>query len=496
MFSLGIELEMAVIDQEDGSLHLVGEYFKNLKKIRRRRGVAAGIEKIGKRDIGVISPGLISSVDNGFNNLESAIGPLLEGEAKLQQLSDLVERELLEVVEALALEGAGLLNFAEHPSQTISEEYYRQARSPKPIYDYWVEYRNWNHQAGIDAKAHNGPTSGISWGRAVEGLNVLLGFSAVFIALFGNSPFAEGRRCRCKENRQTLWPQMFADARFPCDRRLQVIPDRPFRDLRDYLVWMFGPTTRMQVIPGTNRGSYKTSSELVRVVGDPALLDFLQGGQQQVISLCDGSRFLVNPSMRHLEFLQFSQFLDCRIRFASGERQMDLEAFLVAMETGRPLEEIFEVGCSSVYLEGRGAGANFPDREICDWGDEEVARSVVISVAALQNGVLRDLGGASRLLRRYAWTDLLGLRQAAIEDGIQGEYGEHTVATLCQEVLELASSSLSPAELWMVAYPMRVLRDGANGADRALRRYEKMGGHPEERLQKLILERKVVLPFA
>lgn len=47
-------------------------------------------------------------------------------------------------------------------------------RAPKPIYDYWVEYRGWNHAVGVDAKAQNGPTTGVPVHDAVRALNVIL----------------------------------------------------------------------------------------------------------------------------------------------------------------------------------------------------------------------------------------------------------------------------------------------------------------------------------
>ena len=70
-------------------------------------------------------------------------------------------QELEDIGAALAEEGATLLNFSEHPNVAIDPQYYAAVRAPKPIYDYWVMVRGWNHSVGIDAKAQNGPTTAV-----------------------------------------------------------------------------------------------------------------------------------------------------------------------------------------------------------------------------------------------------------------------------------------------------------------------------------------------
>src|SRR5262245_33403540 len=112
---LGLELEMAVADRE-GKSHAVGPFFSSLQEIKRQRGADAVLKSHAGRDVGVVTPLIHSSIDNAFNNLESAIGPVSGGPGGLLNLHHLVIQELEDVVDALADEGATLLNFSEHPN--------------------------------------------------------------------------------------------------------------------------------------------------------------------------------------------------------------------------------------------------------------------------------------------------------------------------------------------------------------------------------------------
>ena len=273
------------------------------------------LKKQAGRDIGVVTPLIHSSIDNAFNNLESAIGPVPGGPGGLLNLHQLAIQELEDIGEALAQEGATLLNFSEHPNVAIDPQYYAAVRAPKPIYDYWVLVRGWNHSVGIDAKAQNGPTTSVEVEDAISALNVSLAVAPAFIALFANSPFESGHLTGLKENRLTIWPRMFETSFYGGDRRLQQLPERPFKDLRDYFEWMFGTGTVMQTVPMGVSEEYKTAATSIQLEGDPSLLEFLRGGPRSGRCLLTGQQVTLQPSVRHLEFLQFVQFLDARIRY-------------------------------------------------------------------------------------------------------------------------------------------------------------------------------------
>lgn len=496
MATLGIELEMPVICKDTGSLHLVEGYFQTLAAGKQGRGETARVSRLADRDIAVWSPGVVNSVDNAFNNLESSIGPIPDIPRNLELLHLTIDHELHDIISALDGENATILNFSQHPATALEQTYYLAARAPKPIYDYWVNCRNWDHKAGIDAKAQNSPTTGVTFFEAVAGMNLLLAMSPVFIALYANSPFACGRPSGFKESRLQIWSDMFRGSRFAGDRMLHRMPDRPFADLKDYFGWMFGQGTNMQCIFSQGESDYKKSGKLLRVAGDPPLLDFLRKGSWPARSLDEGEGgdrvSQVHPDMRYLEFLQFSHFLDVRIRFRLKKKTMPVELFLQTFDGEASLEELFASFSESSYLEGRAAGANFPDLELTGQDDEDIARSVVISASALQLGLLQNRGEAWKIAMHHGWTAMQGLREAAIKEGLQGQYAGISLQRLCREMVEVAAAGLERQEQWMLSYPRFVLDTGKNGADRALAAYDKATGDPACRLRQVIAARQIV----
>lgn len=492
--SLGVELEMVVADRERGDSHCVGPFFGRLRAIKAARGAEASLEvAYDGRDYAVCSERGCTSLDNAFNNLECALGPVgRDGRPDgLARLDGWIRAELAEVGEALAAEGATVLNFSQHPALAIDETLYRRIRAPKPIYDYWVMHRGWDHKVGIDAKAQNGPTTGVGVGDAVFALNAVLAASPAFIALFANSPFENGEVTGLCESRLRIWPRMFRQARFAGDDRLHRAPSRPFADLRDYFDWMFGEGTAMQLVPCLRDRDYKGLTETAWVQGHPSLLTFLRGRAWPATHLGHGGPVVVEPSLAHLAFQQFAHFLDARIRFGFA-REPELDAFFAAWERPAGLEELFESTLDFCYIEGRSPGANFADREILELAGEAVASSITISPSALQAGLLRNPAALRPWLARFPWEALPALREAAVRDGLRGEVGPWSVRALCDEVVTMAAGGLSGPEQAMLAYPLHVLRSGRNGADRALQAYERLKGSPAERLKRLTMAREAV----
>lgn len=492
MPTIGLEMEMVVAERATGRSHAVESFFGALHALKTKRDGAAQLQDIAGRDIAVLTPGVVSSVDNAFNNLESAIGPVEDGPANLIELDRRIRRELDAVCAALEDEGATILNLAEHPNLSGDGGLYRKIRAPKPIYDYWNDRRGWNHAAGIDAKAQNSPSTGVACADAVKALNTLLALSPALIALHANSPFEDGRVTGLKENRLTLWPRMFDAARFQGDRTLHRLPPRPFRDLRDHFAWMFGPGTVMQCVPLNRQHAYKTLSGLYHIESDPCLLAFLAAPLWTGRRIGDDAAGSVVPAMHHVEFLQFASFLDARIRFRFREGPFEIAEFLAAWNRPGGLEALFAAKLDTLYIEGRAAGANFPDADLAALPDRRIPESVVLSPAALQTGLLRNLDEAARLADTIPWAALPALRAAAIRDGLDGVAGDLAIGRLCLKVVEVAARGLALEEQWMLGYAEHTLRTGMTGADRALRAYEGLTGSPAARTLAVARARSIV----
>lgn len=490
--SLGVELEMPTAHARTGATHPVGPFFRNLAEILKTRGLDSRLLRAGERDCGLSSPRGLHSLDNGFNNLESSLGVLPGEKNSLNALAGLVHEEIRDVGAALAREDAVILNFSEHPAVRVDPAFYYAVRAPKSLYDYQINHRGWNHMAGFDAKAHNSPNTGLDFERAIPFVNCLLGLAPAFIALYANSPFEAGQLTANKENRLTLWFRQMGCSRMAGDRKLSSMPQRPFRHLAGYLRWMFGPGTRMWF--AGHEGSGKNPGNLYLVPGDPPLLDFLRGGPRRAVPMDPGKRpHTIVPSIHHLEYHQFTQYTDCRLRYALSADTFDLETFFQVLDE-RPadLEELFQAHTRHCYIEGRAAGANFLDQELADMAGDDVAASVTVSPSALQTGLLLNLERTRRLVSGYAWTDLVLLREQAMRHALDGECGNLTVRGLCAAVLEIAGQGLATDDAWMLAYPAWVLKTGLTGADRAVKRFERLPGPPEKRIAALIRERRVV----
>lgn len=487
----GAEIEKAYT-LLDGSPYSVGDaYFEGFRAIKVRRGETVAEKHIGGRLIGIATPRSIETLDNGFNNGESAVGPVLESDGGLHALAMMLEAEVRDSLEVLRESGAGILNMGNHPLTPITQEFYRRTVVPKPAYGYIVRERGWHHESGIDAKAQNSPSTGVPAECAVRAMNVVMGFGAAFVALYANSPFEEGKVSGFKESRLTMWPKMFRAAHLGRDQHLHEMPEKPFRNLREYLQWMFGSGTAMFFVPAeAGAAGAKSAQKLALIEGNPSLLEFLRKKTWSAKVYGTGDRVSVTPSMSHVDMQQFTQFTGARVRFAL-RGDFTVEEFLAAMSgTDDEVEMLFAQKAKYTYIEGRDPGANFPDAETRSLPNgDALARSVLISPSAIQAGLIRNLEKAESLLAKYGWANLCALRDASIRDGLQAKYWGIAVRDVCESVLNVAADGLASEEQWMLAYPAHVLSSGKNAADRALEMFNAQSGTPEERIQKILVRR-------
>lgn len=460
---LGLELEMPVAGRADGASVPVRDYFERLAGLRRERGQAAALVRIGEVAVGVSGPLGESGLDNGFNLLETAFAPVAGGAGGLDRLDAAVREELADVRTALAADAAFVLNASEHPDCTLDEDWYRRVRVPRPIYRELAGYRGWLHRAGIDAKAQNGPCTAIPVREAVRALNVSLALAPALMALYANSPLQAGRETGLKENRMTLWDRMFRHARFAGDHFLQQLPERPFRDLGDHFRWMYGAGTASRALSWHAGDDYK-SAVSVYLEGDPALGRFLRAAAWAGRRGDTGERVMLAPRAEHFVYSQFAHFLDARWRYRLA-RTPALPDLLAAWDRPGGLEALFEAcGCDG-YIEARAFGAVFPDAQLLREAGADVGAGVILGASALQLGLLANLDEAEALVRQWGWLELRGLRAPAIRHALD----DARVRALCGEVLAVAQAGLAPADRHWLRYPRYVVESGTTAADLQLR---------------------------
>ncbi|MDR0674384.1 MAG: hypothetical protein LBF93_12230 [Zoogloeaceae bacterium] len=494
--TLGLELEMGVVDKKNGESRCVTDaYFARLADIKRQRGEDVERETLEDPDsrtartVNLSSPLGDSGLDNGFNLLETSFSPVREDEGGLDVLAARVHQELRDVLAALAADGLTLLNASEHPAHAPDLAWYRQAKVPRPIYRDWLEYRQWQHFIGMDAKAQNGPCVSIDIHHAARALNVTLALAPAFIALFANSPLAAGKETGLKEHRLTLWEAMFAKARFPGDLRLCRLPARPFEELGDYFRWMFGAGTVSQAMPLASDGrpeakkGYKSAPAFF-LEGDPALETFLHSASWAGWR-GDRSRLVdILPHSAHFVHAQFAHFLDARWRYTL-DTLPDLGALLAAWQEPGGIEDLFSRHGVKGYIEVRAPGSVLPDFSLMEEAGPAVAATTPLSAAALQLGLLRNLARAEALVQSRGWNNLRALRPRAIQFALEDD----EVAALAADTLAVARAGLDAKEARWLAYADYALKTRRTAADRMLCLWRKHAS-----LEKLAAQRAIRLP--
>ena len=401
--------------------------------------------------------------DNGYNLPEMSIGP----SSTLTGLNNLVMRKLKQLSRHLQGLGLGLTNFSEHPFVSITPEFYKNMCVPRPIYKYWREVRKWDHSSGIDAKAHMSPSLQVQAHRAVDAVNIMLGFAPAFIGIYANSPFETGAPTGNVENRLTLWTRMFEGCAYPSDRENGKRTDY-FRSLEDYFEWIYGDNL-IHALPGSH-DNFKACKDLFVPLEPVSYNDFYSSKGIETQGLIHSEKRFIAPTVYHQEYFQFSKFPDARIRFFLRDNYTPRDF----MNKLRNFAEI----TPCVYIEMRAPGTNLPDRFIRETAGDRIADSVIISVCALMKGLLTNMDKALSNLPQ----DFFTLRQAAMKHSMAHD----PIRTLSANAIEIAREGLAPEERWMLAYPEYVVQTGISNGMRGL------GDYGEGRsLRDMVLDRVV-----
>jgi len=496
--TFGAEIEKPVSDTKTSLPHKTSQaFFMYLQKKAKKRKTFTSFHKSDLKPevvLGVLSKDLgEQGMDNGFNLLETA----LPYDYKLSELFQKMKADLKLTLEGLKKEGASVINLSIHPLAANDLKSYKKFVMPKGLYKY-LRFRGLHHEVGIDAKAQNSPATGVTPSEAADACSVIIGIGAASIALFGNSPYANGKRSLVKETRLSMWHDMFKDSKVKGDDRVWRFPPKRFKTMAEYFSWMFADDTSIYFVLPESGKDYKTIIESAIVIPKhPSVLQFLSKpswkGQlmKHVVRGNKETPLTIKPKISDMELMQFDQFTGARIRFGLSQNGISPEEFVQACKKTdkQEVEKLFEKHATFVYIEGRDAGANFPDRELMDKGDD-IALSTLIGPSALQAGLIQNLTEATRLIASYRWEDLGGLRDAAIKDGLEGEYNGHSVYDFTKRVVETASNGLSKNDQRLLGYIEYVLKTRKNGADRAIEFVENQKGPLRNRIKKLIKSRE------
>ena len=478
----GAELEKVVSNKTTKQSHKTSQdFFKILKKRAAERNAASHIHASDlnpKVVIGVVSSDLgEQGIDNGFNLLETA--SIVHN--SLKKLKQSQQEDLRTTLDALSNEDATILNASIHPTADRDMKSYEKFVAPKGVYPY-IWYRGWNHAAGIDARAQNSPATGISPENAAKAVTAIIGIGAAVIALTANSPISNGKISKYKESRLKIWDDMFCNSKVRGDLFLSKFPEKPFRNLAEYFLWMFGKETAIHFAVQDSNDGYKGLGEKILIPEKfISVLDFLK--EKDITTYNLHSLFtkfpptpeVIIPNITHMESMQWAQFAGARIRFKlKNHDAFPVDTFVRSCLNGSDeVEEIFKKFTEYIYIEGRDPGANYPDQIIQNAGNN-VAESVMIAPSALQAGIINNLEKVSSYLAAFEWKELGLLREESIKNGLQGEHNKIKVHKFTEKILELASDGLDEADKKHLAYFEWVLNTGENGADRAIKIFNKL----------------------
>lgn len=496
--TFGAEIEKPIANSHTGNPHTVSQsFFKRLQKRAKERKTFQSyhLSDVQKNVLlGTVSTDLgEQGVDNGWTLLETA----LPYTYSLKELHKIQRMDLKIIQEELQSEGAGVINMSINPLITRTQSAYKKYVAPKGIYQY-IQYRGWDHSAGIDARAQNSPTTGIAVSDAADAVSVIIGAGAAFIALFANSPFEEGRRSNAKESRLLMWERMMNNSVVPGDRLTWKFPSGPFHTLADYFNWMFSEKSGVHFVLDTNTTQqYKSMGKSVVILKEqPSLSRYLSKKKWEGVRLSEvndenPSKVVIAPSASHIELLQFLQFSGARIRFLIKDTDnFPLDQLVTGLSKPKSgmVESVFEKYGKNFYIEGRDPGANFPDRQLQEEGNDS-AETTMIGPAALQAGLLKNLKKAKKYIFSIPWSQLGKLRTEAIRNGFEGKTENLTVYEFTRNIVEIASEGLSSHDQKYLSYVNWCLETRKNGADRAIEFVNNQKGSMTKRMQKLIISR-------
>jgi hypothetical protein len=502
--TFGAEIEKPVSDINTQKPHGVTQQFFNTLYVEAEQRNAHPDKHQSDIDtnttLGIISDDLgEQGIDHGFNILETA--SIVH--SSLENLNNALWNDLQTTQAALEKENATVINFSNHPLARNDLTTYKNFVAPKGLYPVlWS--RGWNFTTSITANAQNSPATGISVDHAADAVSVIIGAGAAMIALFGNSPFINGEVSLYKESRVAMWDTMMKFSKFAGDRIVSRFPKNRFHTLAQYFSWMFGEQTAMHFVLDSATGNdYKGLGDRVLFTPlYPSVLEFLEKPEWDMYYFADLQKDFpfkrvtkVKPNISHLEVLQWGHFAGARVRFGlKNQQDFPLKKFLSAIkqEKKKGIENIFEQFSQFMYIEGRDPGANFPDEELWNAG-EDIAQSVLIAPSALQKGLLFNLEKTVSYIDSFDWHVLEKLRNAAITDGLHGKVGNISVKTFTENILLLAKAGLEKREQKYLAYPLWVLEQEKNGADRAIAYIKTHKGIPKEAISSLIQKRAVLL---
>ncbi len=464
--SYGLELEFPIVSKEH-ELYNAQKTLDSLAKVWKEKNYTANytycnasILDVNRKD-GTAS--IVAGHDCVPSIIELAIGPY----NSLESLDNATSQTYNEIIDILAKDEASIINCSELPNHEVSLEKYNQLVLDKSMYFYIRDVRGHSHYAGVDGKTQLSPSVGIDTKNAINALNLILQLSPVFIALFANSPYEEGKDSTFAENRLTIWQKEFATSIYN-DTLLYTMPHQLFSSWQDYFKWLFGRELPCYGLAIERDIDYKRNYDLCFLPQAPNLLSYLRKDSWTGESIRTKEKIVIKPHIKDILDQQFVQYIDARARFGFNIEDVSIKQFISAFDRSASyfddyLNEIF----SYSYIENRAPGSNSPDALLLKEAGKEVADTVHISASALQAGMLASYDELNAYLESIDYyKDYELFREEAIKNALHGKVHAIELFDFIRKVVDIAKNGLDSSQRKYLKYIEYNLDKRLCGADR------------------------------
>lgn len=411
---------------------------------------------------------IVAGYDCVASIIELAIGPY-ENLADLHKATSTTYNELMDIV---AKDNASVLNFAELPNQPVSKDAYNKQALDKTFYYYMRDVRGFSHYVGVDGKTQLSPSTGIEIKKAMNALNLITKLSPLFIALYANSPFEEGKDTGVAENRLSLWEREFATSIFPQDKELYCNPKTLFTSWKHYFEWMYGRNIPFFALCADKEQGFKVNHELCYLTDAPDMMTFLRKDNWKAKDVCTHKELRIKPHIKDFIDQQFLLFSDARARYNFDCEKTSIKEFLYAFDKGPDFFEDYVAELFTyAYIENRVSGSCSPDRQLKEMlqsEEDNILKSVHISISALQAGILRNAEAIEKYLESIAYFESYDMyKDEAIKFALQGHVKGINIVSTFLEIVKQARQACNATEEKYFSYIEYSLEEKVCGADRA-----------------------------
>lgn len=303
--------------------------------------------------------------------------------------------------------GVGLLAYGIQPK---TPHYFPDLKSEKMWYRTFLRfpYLAAGHAMYHNIAAHQ-PCIDVTYDELIPVLNSFNALGGVFIALFANSGVGEWKMQCCDEEREHRW-NMWAKP-LP---KISGIPERPFRNFRDYLTYNWTIP-----LPAIHR-----NKTLHVVEGNPSIIEYLRKRSWVTMDVGVGEPSRVSPSIEDVNLSNMYIWIQARPKFFFDE-SVPLRKLMRAYDAGPEGVDAFaQKHLVKLYIETR-------DIACQPWPE-------IMAAPAFLLGLIENIRNVEPLVGSKPWSWWRALREQTIRKSFRVA-AAHVIA---KKLVDIAAEGL------------------------------------------------------